>query len=140
MPPQWQDPWSWFEDDHKHQAKSSIRDRRNIVLALARWLAEPENGAIHSPEEVTKRHLSAYMAMIEDTRQGSGALTVFNGLRVFFRWWTGMYRDCDECADPVLYKNHSCRLNPLHGQAPVRDRARAHPGAGRCRPGGTVRP
>jgi integrase len=115
MPPQWQDPWFWFEKTHQHQSASSIRDRRNIVLALATWLALPDNGAIHSPGEVTKRHLSAYIAMIESTRKGSGALTVFNGLRVFFRWYTGEFKGCEECADPVSYKNHSCPLNPLHG-------------------------
>jgi integrase len=113
MPPAWEEPWQWFADDHRHQAATTLRDRRTIVLAFAHW-AELSHG-ITSPDQVTKRHLTSYMSMIEDTRRGSGAITVFNGLRTFWRWYAGAYKDCKECADPSLYVNHSCSLTPVHG-------------------------
>jgi hypothetical protein len=87
-----------FERAHYHQAESTLRDRKAMVHALAQWLTLPENGAIQDPADVTRSHLSVYMAIQEDTRTGSGPIVLYAALRVFWRWYAGEYRECDECA------------------------------------------
>jgi integrase len=130
MSPQWSSVWRRFERSHYSQSSSTIRNRRISVTQLARWLALPENDAITDPEQVSRHHLREYMALQESVREGCGVLTTCADLHVFWRWYTGEYRDCEECADPSTYRFHSCGRSPMHGvrrPSPRKNKAKVVP-------------
>ena len=129
MPAHWSEAWADFERAHYHLSDRTIASRRATINRLAHWLATEEGGNITSPDEVTRQHLQAYMAIAQASCTGSGVLSVFAGLKVWFRWFAAEYRDCAGCGDEAD-RHHSCALNPMTGvrsPAPSKHRSRVVP-------------
>jgi integrase len=133
MPAQWASVWEDFRRDHHDQAKATIANRQAVVNRLAHWLATDAGGnitAITAAEQVTKTDLKRYVNACTDALTGSGVLSVYAGLKVFWRWYSGEYRDCEDCADPRSNRYHACALNPMTGVArplPAKHRAKTVP-------------
>jgi integrase/recombinase XerC len=130
MLPQWASVWADFERSHYHQSDRTLNSRRATINRLAHWLATEEGGNITSPHEVTRQHLQRYMAAAQASCHGSGVLSVYSALRVWWRWFAAEYRDCADCGDEGNRYHAPCPLNPMSSvksPAPSKHRSRTVP-------------
>jgi len=109
----WSEAWEDFRITYARQARQTNQSRLSVLRHFASWL-QAEHG-ITDPAQVERRHVQQYMNLQEEARTGSGVLNVYKDLRVFFRFFAGTVRDCDECLDREIYRSHSCKLTQVHG-------------------------
>ena len=115
IPAHWESVWADYERAHYDPAPRTITVGKSAVNRLAHWLATDEGGNITAPEQVTRADLQRYMAASQAACKGSGVLSVYAALKVFFRWYAGEYLDCEGCANAKGDRFHSCQINPMNG-------------------------
>jgi site-specific recombinase XerD len=69
----------------QQRSRRTILSRRSSMSLLARWCI---NEGITDPAEVTRAHMQTYMVASYTGRQGSGAETVFQGVKSFWAWYS----------------------------------------------------
>ena len=85
IPQAWNFAWVLFEQDQKLRGRStrSMSNRRSVVNCMARCFV---GEGVSDPAGVTKTMLKAYLGAQLAARSGTGIDTLFNDLRVWWRW------------------------------------------------------
>jgi site-specific recombinase XerD len=112
----WELQWHLFSVDQTYKGRKagSMDNRRASVNCLARCLAAHE---VLSPASVTKPMLKQYLREQTEARGGTGALTLYNDLKVWWKWHT--HENDPALADSDCDGGKRCpHLGPMTGIAP----------------------